>query len=154
VRYTHSGFRYVLGYGADYFGIWDRQSPTVPTERFPRTDDGWRDAWLRFAALEPNHATVPADGGSPVGSPGQEQQSHPSVAGGGAVMDPDDMAAVQYTHSGTRYLLGYGRTFFGIWDRQAPDRPVERFGRDDAGWADAWRRYTQLETNFTEVKLG
>ena len=24
-------------------------------------------------------------------------------------MDPDDTAAVQYTHSGTRYLLGYGR---------------------------------------------
>ena len=41
------------GYGADFFGIWDRQSPSVAAERFPRTDDGWRQAWLRFAALEP-----------------------------------------------------------------------------------------------------
>ena len=38
VRYTHSGYRYVLGFGADYFGIWDRQTPSradgaVPAER-------------------------------------------------------------------------------------------------------------------------
>jgi hypothetical protein len=146
VRYTHSGFRYVLGYGADFFGIWDRQSPSVATERFPRTDDGWRQAWLRFAALEPNHATVPGDGASPTTAPA------PGPAG--AAVDPSDTSALQYTHSGTRYLLGYGRTFFGIWDRQAPNTPVERFARDDAGWAAAWARYTQMETNFTEVKLG
>ena len=34
--------------------------------------------------------------------------------------DSSDTEALQYTHSGSRYLLGYGRTFFGIWDRQAP----------------------------------
>jgi hypothetical protein len=148
VRYTHSGFRYVLGYGADSFGIWDRQSPSVPAERFPRTDDGWRQAWLRFAALEPDHTTVAGDG-TPTVDSSQPQSSAAAVA-----MDPDDTTAVQYTHSGTRYLLGYGRTFFGIWDRQAPDLPVERFARDDSGWAAAWARYTKMETNFTEVKLG
>lgn len=146
VRYTHSGFRYVLGYGADFFGIWDRQSPSVPTERFPRTDDGWRQAWLRFASLEPNHATVPGDRGTSTATP----TPSPSAA----AMDPSDTSALQYTHSGTRYLLGYGRTFFGIWDRQSPNVPLERFARDDAGWAAAWARYTQMETNFTEVKLG
>jgi hypothetical protein len=146
VRYTHSGFRYVLGYGADFFGIWDRQSPSVPTERFPRTDDGWRQAWLRFAELEPNHTTVPNDGASSTPTP--------SPSSAGAAMDPSDTSALQYTHSGTRYLLGYGRTFFGIWDRQSPNMPVERFARDDAGWAAAWARYTQMETTFTEVKLG
>jgi hypothetical protein len=145
VRYTHSGFRYVLGYGTDFFGIWDRQSPSVPTERFPRTDDGWRQAWLRFASLEPNHATVPADAG-PAATPSSTPSSD--------AMDPGDTSALQYTHSGTRYLLGYGRTFFGIWDRQSPQVPVERFARDDAGWAAAWARFTQMETNFTEVKLG
>ena len=148
VRYTHSGFRYVLGYGADFFGIWDRQSPSVAAERFPRTDDGWRQAWLRFAALEPDHTSVPADGTRP----GAGACADPLAAA--SPMDPDDTAAVQYTHSGTRYLLGYGRTFFGIWDRQSPDLPVERFARDDAGWAAAWGRYTQMESNFTEVKLG
>ena len=53
-QYTHSGFRYVLGYVADSFGIWDRQSPGRPAETFPRTDDGWRSAWIRFVGLEPN----------------------------------------------------------------------------------------------------
>ena len=66
-------------------------------------------------------------------------------------MDPSDSAVLQYTHTGTRYLLGYGQTFFGIWDRQNPSSPVERFARSDDGWGQAWRRYTQIENNFTEV---
>ena len=149
VRYTHSGYRYVLGYSADAFGIWDRQSPAQPSERFPRTDDGWRQAWLRFSALEPNHSTVDqVQGGSGAAATDTAPQS------GAVTMDPDDVAAVQYTHSGARYLLGYGRTFFGIWDRQAPATPVEKFPRDDAGWAAAWGRFTQIESNFTEVSLG
>lgn len=146
VRYTHSGYRYVLGYTADDFGIWDRQSPAQPSERFPRTDDGWREAWLRFVALEPNNTAVDQAEGST--SPGRTTTAE------GVAMDPDDSAAVQYTHSGSRYLLGYGRTFFGIWDRQSPATPVEKYPRDDAGWAAAWGRFTQIETNFTEVKLG
>jgi hypothetical protein len=139
IRYTHSGYRYVLGYAADYFGIWDRQSPAEASERFPRTDDGWRQAWLRFVSLEPKHVEVPQGGAAPAG-PGP--------------VDPSDDAVLQYTHSGTRYLLGYGRTFFGIWDRQNPATPVERFPRTDDGWAQAWRRYTQIENNFAEVSLG
>jgi hypothetical protein len=139
VRYTHSGYRYVLGYGSDFFGIWDRQSPSDPAERFARTDDGWRQAWLRFAGLEPNHVAVPGD------------ETSPAV---GASSQPGDTRAEQYTHSGTRYLLGFGRDFFGIWDRQDPSRAVERFPRTDEGWADAWRRYTQIESHFSEVSLG
>ena len=139
VKYTHSGYRYVLGYGADFFGIWDRQVPQSTTERFPRTDDGWRQAWTRFAGLEPHHVAVP-DAGAP--------------ASPGSTVSPTDNEALQYTHSGQRYLLGYGRTFFGIWDRQSPARPVEKFSRDDAGWQEAWRRYTSLETNYTEVSIG
>jgi hypothetical protein len=144
VRYTHSGYRYVLGYTADDFGIWDRQSPAQPSERFPRTDDGWRQAWLRFVALEPNNAAVDA-GAAPASAAPSAQ---------GVAVDPDDVSAVQYTHSGSRYLLGYGRTFFGIWDRQAPATPIEKYPRDDAGWAAAWGRFTQIETNFAEVSSG
>jgi len=145
-KYTHSGYRYVLGYGEGFFGIWDRQHPSDPTERFPRTDDGWRQAWLRFVAQEPNHVAVPDPaageaGGAPGAAP-TAPQTQP---------DPSDSAVVQYTHTGTRYLLGYGRTFFGIWDRQNPDTPVERFPRTDDGWGQAWRRYTQIENNFSEV---
>jgi hypothetical protein len=141
-KYTQSGYRYVLGYGEDFFGIWDRQNPNVPTERFPRTDDGWRQAWLRFVAQEPNHVAVPDTMGGATTSPMTTPQTQP---------DPSDNAVVQYTHTGTRYLLGYGRTFFGIWDRQNPATPVERFPRTDDGWGQAWRRYTQIEGNFSEV---
>ncbi len=142
VRYTHSGYRYVLGYGADFFGIWDRQAPSTPAERFARTDEGWRQAWTRFASLEPRHMPVPDAGGTP--SPAAPQP-------GMVPPDSSDTEALQYTHSGSRYLLGYGRTFFGIWDRQAPAAPVEKFPRDDTGWAAAWRRYTQIEPHYAEV---
>jgi hypothetical protein len=152
VQYTHSGFRYVLGYGADSFGIWDRQSPGGPVETFPRTDEGWRSAWIRFVGLEPNH--------QPVGSVGQQLPlASPAGAGSGALtaapaLDPSDDQVLQYTHSGSNYLLGYGRTFFGIWLRTDPSRPLERFPRDDDGWAAAWRRFTTIESNYAEVGLG
>jgi hypothetical protein len=150
VQYTHSGFRYVLGYAADSFGIWDRQAPGGPVETFPRTDEGWRSAWIRFVGLEPNH--------QPVGSVSQQQPvATPAGSGSGThapAPDPSDDQVLQYTHSGSNYLLGYGRTFFGIWLRTDPSRPVERFPRDDAGWAAAWRRFTTIESNYAEVGLG
>ena len=145
-KYTHSGYRYVLGYGPDFFGIWSRENPSAPTERYPRTDQGWRDAWTKFASLEPNHMPVPDAVGA---TPGAVNPAAPQIE-----MADGDNAVLQYTHTGTRYLLGYGQTFFGIWDRQNPATPVERFARDDAGWANAWRRYTQIETNFSEVSPG
>jgi hypothetical protein len=54
VEFTHSGERYLLGYSGDHFGIWDRQSPAQPVERYPRSDDGWRQAWQRYVAIESN----------------------------------------------------------------------------------------------------
>ncbi|MFI5055810.1 MAG: hypothetical protein ACHQAW_05345 [Actinomycetota bacterium] len=149
-KYTHSGYRYVLGYGADFFGIWNRENPNVPTERYPRSDQGWRDAWTKFSALEPNHTPVPdsvATDGLGVAATTTPGAAAPQVA-----MNPNDTAVLQYTHSGTRYLLGYGQSFFGIWDRQNPAQPVERFARTDDGWGQAWRRYTQIETNYSEVR--
>lgn len=57
-QFSHSGQRYLLGYGMDFFGIWDRQQPGGPVRRFPRTDDGWREAWLAYVAMEPIRADV------------------------------------------------------------------------------------------------
>ena len=147
VRYTHSGFRYVLGYGPETFGIWDRQSAaSAPTETFPRNDEGWRSAWIRYVSLEPNHIEVThGTGSAPIAS---------APVGGSATPEPGDDQVVQYTHSGVTYLLGYGRTFFGIWKRTDPSAPIERFARDDAGWAAAWRRFTAIESNYSEVRLG
>jgi hypothetical protein len=58
LQFTHSGGRYLLGYGRDFFGIWDRQGGSAPVSRFPRSDQGWRQAWLAFSADEPESTEV------------------------------------------------------------------------------------------------
>jgi hypothetical protein len=58
LQFTHSGGRYLLGYGDGYFGIWERARSGGPVERFPRTFDGWQTAWHRYVALEPMHTEV------------------------------------------------------------------------------------------------
>ena len=64
LRFSHSGYRYVLGYGPDFFGLWDRQTPGGPVTKFPRTDEGWNQAWNQFSGLEPKSVEVP-HGGTP-----------------------------------------------------------------------------------------
>jgi len=56
LTFTHTGQRYVLGYGVDFYGIWDRLAPGPPVMRFARTDQGWQDAWRTFISWEPNAA--------------------------------------------------------------------------------------------------
>jgi hypothetical protein len=65
VQFSHTGHRYLLGYDASDFGIWDRTAPGGPVERFPRSDDGWSQAWQRYASLEPNSQPVQAAGAAP-----------------------------------------------------------------------------------------
>jgi hypothetical protein len=65
IAFSHSGYRYILGYGAEFFGIWDRQSPGDPVARFPRTDEGWDQAWNAFLAWEPKSVEVPRSGMAP-----------------------------------------------------------------------------------------
>ena len=82
LQFTHSGSRYLLGYGPDFFGIWDRQGGHGPVSRYPRTDDGWRSAWLSFSAWEPQSAEVGIGAASsaslPVGSLARAQTQRPS----------------------------------------------------------------------------
>jgi hypothetical protein len=61
---------------------------------------------------------------------------------------------IEFTHTGSRYLLGYGADYFGIWDRNAPQQPTERFARNDEGWASAWSRYAAIETNWMDLRTG
>jgi hypothetical protein len=61
---------------------------------------------------------------------------------------------VEFTHSGQRYLLGYGREYFGIWDRQSPATPAYRFARSDEGWVQAWQQYVAIETNYMDLRTG
>jgi hypothetical protein len=87
VAFSHTGYRYLLGHGADFFGIWDRQSPGPPMHRYPRTDEGWRTAWQHFAALEPAGQPVALPGSSGVqpGASAQYGYAQPARTSGMAV---------------------------------------------------------------------
>jgi hypothetical protein len=58
---------YLLGYTLDAFGIWDRFQPGAPIRRFPRTDDGWREAWAAYVGMEPHRAEVGITGSTDAG---------------------------------------------------------------------------------------
>ena len=60
--FTHTGYRYVLGYLGDEYLLWDRADASAPLERFPRTTEGWAEAWRRFASLEPRAETLDREG--------------------------------------------------------------------------------------------
>src|SRR6185295_18836347 len=63
-------------------------------------------------------------------------------------------AKIEFTHTGSRYLLGYAPDHFGIWDRNTPQQPVETFPRNDDGWAAAWARYASIETSWMDLRTG
>jgi hypothetical protein len=48
------------------------------------------------------------------------------------------------TYRDTRYVLGLGDGFVGIWDRRAPDAPIERFRTDVYGEDAAQKRVYEL----------
>ena len=62
LRFSHSGYRFLLGYGTDFFGIWDREQPGGPVLRFPRTDEGWDQAWYEYVSREKHNVEVLAPG--------------------------------------------------------------------------------------------
>lgn len=49
----HAGSRFTLGFGADFYGIWDLRGRGAPVERFPATREGRADAVARYVELEP-----------------------------------------------------------------------------------------------------
>jgi len=71
-----------------------------------------------------------------------------------AAAAPAPEAKIEFTHTGSRYLLGYAPDHFGIWDRNAPQRPVETFPRNDEGWSAAWARYAAIETSWMDLRTG
>lgn len=52
--FTESGARYLFGYTLDppAYGIWDRQSPGPPIERFPYSEHGKSEGLERYRVLE------------------------------------------------------------------------------------------------------
>jgi hypothetical protein len=80
LRFSYSGERYLMGYGRDYFGIWDRTTPGGPILKFPRSDEGWDQAWHRYIGWEPRAVEVPTGGTPPPDvrvSAGPYRATHP-----------------------------------------------------------------------------
>ncbi|MGH2635565.1 MAG: hypothetical protein ACRDHU_05405 [Actinomycetota bacterium] len=87
----------------------------------------------------------------PVASPAQAAAAEAAPAQTPAAV-PE--TKIEFTHTGSRYLLGYGGDYFGIWDRNAPQTAIERFPRNDQGWGSAWARYSSMETNWMDLRTG
>ena len=82
------------------------------------------------------------------------EQAAPSAAAPVAATAPAPEAKIEFTHTGSRYLLGYAPDQFGIWDRNSPQQPVETFPRNDDGWAAAWARYAAIESTWMDLRTG
>jgi hypothetical protein len=52
VSFTTSGQGYLIGYGPDFYGVWNKRDRAEPVARFPKTDEGWKGAWLHYSTLE------------------------------------------------------------------------------------------------------
>jgi outer membrane biosynthesis protein TonB len=94
---------------------------------------------------------VPAES-IPAEAPGEAEPSRPAETAEPETAPATAPERIGFTHSGERYLLGYGRDYFGIWDREAPAEPKYRFSRDDDGWRSAWQQYVSIESNWMEVE--
>ncbi len=93
---------------------------------------------------EPQPSPTPEPAPVAVTEPGAAPAAQPPVAA----------ARIEFTHTGSRYLLGYAPDHFGIWDRNAPQQPLETFPRNDEGWGAAWARYASIETNWMDLRTG
>jgi hypothetical protein len=107
---------------------------------------------------EPGPAAAPAETPAPTAAPAAEPTPAPAAeqpaAAAAAAQPPVAEAKIEFTHTGSRYLLGYAPDHFGIWDRNTPQQPVEKFPRNDDGWAAAWARYSSIETNWMDLRTG
>ena len=98
----------------------------------------------------------PAPTPQPVAQAPAVSTPEPAVAQAAApaAAAPAPEAKIEFTHTGSRYLLGYAPDHFGIWDRNTPQQPVETFPRNDDGWAAAWARYASIETSWMDLRTG
>ena len=60
LRFTHTGQRYVFGYGQGFYGIWDRLAPGPPVQRFPQNEPGRQQGWQAYSLLEPQSLAMGA----------------------------------------------------------------------------------------------
>jgi hypothetical protein len=76
------------------------------------------------------------------------------VAGAAGARQAWQDQALGVVHAGGRYEFGYGSDYYGIWDTQGAEAPIERFPATDEGRAAAWDRYLHLEPGAEGVQTG
>ena len=128
-----------------------------PKEAAAKTEEPKEAAKLEEPEPAPVQATmmVPVPEAQPEPTPEPAPASQPApVAQPAPAAATTSESKIEFTHTGSRYLLGYAPDHFGIWDRNAPQQPIERFPRNDDGWAAAWARYAQMEPNWMDLRTG
>ena len=103
-------------------------------------------------AEEPKVEPAPAQ--APSAAAPEPAAAQPVAQAAPAAAAPAPEAKIEFTHTGSRYLLGYAPDHFGIWDRNTPQQPVETVPRNDDGWAAAWARYAAIETSWMDLRTG
>jgi hypothetical protein len=57
---------------------------------------------------------------------------------------------VTISHRGARYEIGRGKRYYGVWVAGAPQSdPIDRWPETPEGWAQAWTRFSAMETPGT-----
>jgi hypothetical protein len=109
------------------------ESATPKAEPAAQPEEAFRQATAPQAAVEQPASTGPAAGTGRA----PEILSPPRT--------PSPSPNLTFSHEGARYILGYTQQYYGIWDKQAPGPPAERFARTDQGWQQAWEAFIRRE---------
>ena len=111
-------------------------------------------ATMRAPVPTPQPKAEPAPAVAQAAAVPQPAAAQPAAQAAPAAQPAPVEAKIEFTHTGSRYLLGYAPDHFGIWDRNTPQQPVETFPRNDDGWAAAWARYAAIETSWMDLRTG
>lgn len=124
--------RFVLGMGPDFIGVWDREHPGGPLERFPRTVTGATAARERWQGLMGAQAKAIVGAADLIDFQGLH-----------ALSDGIDVAGRKMLWSDAPYILGRTARGLAIWERVS-GRILESFSDDDKGEATALRHVRRL----------
>jgi hypothetical protein len=80
---------------------------------------------------------------------GDGPETGPRCTRCGTILDPvAGPAGVTFLHAGSRYAIGQGTDFYGIWDLVTRGPSLDRFTMTRRGWSAAWTTYSALEKGY------
>jgi hypothetical protein len=125
--------RYLPGQGEGYIGVWDRERPDGPVERFPRSRRGEAEAHERVDEL-----LMPVV---------LHEHRLDELGGYRATLLAFDQLNPGYRSiepTDARFVFGSGDGFVGVWDRERPEGPIDRFDESLEGKHAAQQRTEAL----------